>query len=86
VFAKDQNATHATTEIIHATKGGRHHSNLLKSTVFGHLIASNACHYIIRFFSNIGACKSKDYILLLSNRAVGENIRRGLNPTGRGYG
>ena len=67
-------------------KGGGHRSSPLKNLVSDQLVASNVRDGVIKFFSSIGLCKSKEYILLSSDKAVEEKIRRGWDPFGRGYG
>lgn len=83
---KEFNASYAATETIRAAKGGGFRSSPLKNLVSDHLTASNVRDGVIKFFSSIGLCKSKEFIQLMSDKAVEEKIKRGWDPTGRGYG
>ena len=75
LFQKEYNASFTASEAIRTAKGGGHRSSSLKNLVSDHLTASNVRDGVIKFFSSIGLCKSKEYITLSSNKSVEEKNR-----------
>ena len=72
--------------MIRSAKGGGHRSSPLKNLVSDHLTASNVRDSVIQFFGSIGLSKSKEYITLLFDKTVEKKIKKGWDPTGKGYG
>lgn len=86
LYQKEYNSSFVAADQIRAMKGGGHRDSFLKNSISDKLLASNAKTSVIRFFSQLGLCKSPNYITISTDRAVEDKMKRGWDPTGRGYG